>query len=258
MAKKVEDENIYFKLEGTTRIKPQAFTGREVAALIINLEDSLRSVAKSQDAVLHDDNLYISLVEVVHESAGYRFAPSIRQVATSFAILAASVQSKNYENLPPKAITGLKEIQKIIARKEDCVGVFISGGEVISKITKNTDISIPTIGKIQGETILYGKIQRVGGVDPKVVLRLHGGQLLSLDVNESVARSVGNRLYTEVGLKGYATWSYHENEIVTFKVESLTDYNDNPIDEAFEQLRGLIGKYWDENQDIEGTLLIDA
>jgi hypothetical protein len=248
-------KTIFLKLEGK-KVSPKSFTGSELATIIINLESSLRAVAKNQNPELDESELYISLVDVVHQSAGLKFIPSYRHVAAAFIFIASTIQESSYEQLPVRAITGLKEIQRVISHKDDCVGTFISGRTKIAQLTKSTDIQISTVENIEGETILYGRIQRIGGSDPKVVLKLHTGELLSLDVTEDVARKFGARLYTEVGLSGTAIWSPKDYKLLSFRVKSLTPFEDKPIDTAFQELRGVIGKYWDEIDDIEEALLI--
>jgi len=255
---KTEKKSIYFKLEGAPRIKPQAFSGKDIATIILNLEDSLRAVAKDQNPELDEEFLTISLVEIRHESAGLRFIPSFPQVSAAFIFLASCIEQDSLEKVPNRAIDSLKEIQKVIIHKENCVGSFISGRKKITQLTSNTKLNVKAPAIINGETTLFGEIQRIGGAEPKVVLRLHTGELLSLDVSEEIARSFGNRLYTEVGLRGFATWSYPNNKLLSFKVISLTDFEDTPIDVAIDELKGSIGRYWDEIEDIKGALLIDS
>lgn len=247
-------KDIFFKLDGVG-INPKTFSAHEVAAIISNLEDTLRIVTKSKSPELDEAFLYISLVEVTHQSAGFKFRVSIPQIGAAFLLVASSVGKADYSKLPPRAVVGLKEIQKVIAHRE-CRGSFIAGRKTISEINKSTEIEVPTIGNITGETVLFGEIQRVGGAEPKIVLRLTNGDLFSLDVSREIARSLSPRLYTQVGLRGIATWSYSDNKLLTFQVESLTEYEDTPIGEAFEQLRGVIGKYWDEIEDVEDALYI--
>ena len=120
-----------------------------------------------------------------------------------------------------------------------------------------SELRIDNFGNITGETIIYGEIQRVGGTEPKIVLRLTSGDLFSLDVSRDVAKNLSPRLYSQVGLRGTATWSYSDNKLLQFEVESLTEYEESSIADSFNQLRGVIGKYWDEIEDIEDALLVN-
>jgi hypothetical protein len=246
-------KTIFFRLSGES-IKPHVFSAREIATIIQNLEEACRSVAKNEKPQLDESTLFISLVEIRDESAGLKFVPSYSEVSAAFILLASSFSNGDFDRIPPRAINNLKEIQKVISHKPGCVGTFFSGRTRLSTIDKDTEIEIPTTGIIEGETTLYGQIRRVGGSDPKIIFRLHNGDNLSLEVSESTAKSFGPRLYEEVGIKGIARWSYADNKILSFSVEQLINFKDTPVSIAFDELRGSIGKYWDEIEDVEEAL----
>ncbi|MBT1698259.1 hypothetical protein KK083_15305 [Fulvivirgaceae bacterium PWU4] len=248
---------IEFKLEGGPNIKPEAFKAREIATIILSLEESLKAIAIKENPELDPEQLFISLVHVKRESNGLGFFPSVKQLGGAFLILASCVQDQSYERLPLRAIEGLKDLQKIIIQKPNCVGSFVSGQERISQIKPSTKIEVPDYGHVTGETVLYGVIQRVGGVVPKIFLRQHNGESLSIDVTEEIARKVGSRLYTAVGLTGLATWSPNDNKILSFKVSGILDYEEVPNIQAFSELRNRVGKYWDEIENIEQMLSLE-
>lgn len=252
-----QPKTIEFKLEGGDDIRPEAFRSREVATIILSLEEAVRAIAVSQFPGMDPDKLYISLVQIKNESNGFGFVPSLAELVTSFLLLAQSVGAESYEQIPARAIESLKEIQKIVKQRPNCVGTFIIDSERVSQLTAKTVVQQSSYDLIKGETTLYGIIQRVGGATPRMVLRQFNGEVLSIEVTEEIAREVGSKLYTSVGLVGIAKWAPSENKIIDFLVKSILPQPEASIVSSFSSLRNEIGKYWDEVENIEQLLSID-
>lgn len=247
-------KTVIFKLEGSKDIKPKAFSAKEIGAIISALEESVKALAKARNPSLDDEHLKISLVEVRHQSAGFKFHPSVVEMAKAYIELAQHVEDGSLEKLPLRSLLPLREIQRTIIKKGNCVGAFISGRTRISTLDASTNVKLPVDIGIVGETVLYGRIERVGGSEPKIALRLNTGVLLSLDVTEDLAKQFASNLYTNVGLVGEATWSVENSEIVKFRVLGLTEFEGGRVDVLMNNLRGLVGYFWDEVENVDDYL----
>jgi hypothetical protein len=82
-----------------------------------------------------------------------------------------------------------------------------------------------------------------------------GRTLFCLVRDEELARKLGERLYTWGGLEGIASLDSDSLEILEFKVEGLTEYEGNrSLRNAFAELKQLVGKYYDDINDVEGYI----
>lgn len=108
---------------------------------------------------------------------------------------------------------------------------------------------------IMGTTTLYGVVVRVGGQEPRLMLRLEGGVTRYLTVSEPMAVELGRRLYNEVGLTGMAHWNPLTWELLDFRPDKLLDYDPKPYTDAFEELAKASEKSaWIEIDDVTGYI----
>ena len=103
------------------------------------------------------------------------------------------------------------------------------------------------------QTTIYGRIVRVGGVDPRVMVEQSSGKAIFCKIkDENLARKLGERLYLWAGLSGLATIDSDSLEILDFRVDTITDYEGNSsLITAFNQLKELAGKYYEDIRDVE-------
>jgi len=105
---------------------------------------------------------------------------------------------------------------------------------------------------IVGTTTLYGELLRIGGENPPTAqIRLARSMSLTCDVKTTeLASKMAARLYEEIGVRGTAKWDVESREIKAFRVEELTEYNKTSLSSAFESLREVAGKYYEEIEDV--------
>lgn len=103
------------------------------------------------------------------------------------------------------------------------------------------------------QTTIYGRIVRVGGVDPRVAIEQSSGKTIYCRVKDEVlARKLGERLYYWAGLFGLATIDSDSLGILDFRVDGITQYDGSvTISEAFNQLKSLAGKYYEDVSDVQ-------
>lgn len=98
------------------------------------------------------------------------------------------------------------------------------------------------------QTVIYGRVVRVGGTEPRVMFEAASGKTLFCRVkDEDLARRIGERLYTWVGFEGVAVLDSDSLETVEFRVEKLTDYEGRlSLRDALSELAAVAGPAYAE------------
>jgi hypothetical protein len=113
-------------------------------------------------------------------------------------------------------------------------------------IALGREVPDPNLLVAQGTTTIYGRCERVGGTKPRANIRLlTTSELLSIRVNEPLAKKLAARLYQDVGVEGEAGWRTRGWQIVWFKATRLLEYSPEGLVEAFQQLATAAGGRWD-------------
>jgi hypothetical protein len=232
---------------------PETIRAKELADIISNTEDSLTNIIVKENPNISLDNLIIGLVSIEEGSAKLRFKSSIQVVALSaFTLLSASLANNDFTKLPSASINSLKNISDFTKRR-NCVAEFRSHADSeipLASITPSTEIIIPESYYLEGETILYGRVERVGGVKPKIVLRITDNQTVHCDASEALAKEIGRKLYSWVGLLGKAKWNTEDYLLDSFKIEKVTEYQDTPLLKGTTELSSMVGKYLKDKIDV--------
>jgi len=140
------------------------------------------------------------------------------------------------------------------ARQRRCKTQFWNGTKARPALELESDfvLDVPRPEYVRGETIVYGKVERVGGVRPRVKVRLSSREVMYGDISEDQARELGKRMYQPAGLRGQATWDPQDGSFVYFRVEEILPYVGGGVRTGFEELntasRGVYGQVDDADQ----------
>ena len=107
--------------------------------------------------------------------------------------------------------------------------------------------------RLTGETVIYGKVLNVNQKDLKLMLQLNNSMLACKIDSKTIAEELAERLNREVGLAGQATWSAN-GALEEFTVTGITQYEEGSYVEALNQLSKLVGKYFDDIDDVEAYI----
>lgn len=239
------------KLKGED-IYPENIKAKELADIIINLEESLLNIVKKQHPDISIDEIIIPLVNIDSGSATLRFKPSVPIILSAFIMLSSSIANANFENLPTRSIEGIQVISDF-TRKRNCVAEFRvhADSEYPEAIIEpSTDIIVPESFYLIGETVLYGEIERVGGVAPKAVIRIADGRTIHCNVTIELAKELGRRLYSKCGFSGKAKWSAENYLVESFQIEKIIDYQETSILSAITEISSKFGKYYKDIEDV--------
>lgn len=189
-------------------INPSAIKASEVADLIYCFEKSLLTTLHENYPELDIENYaYLSFQSIQNESLGLGFAADKGEEAfvDSYLRIVKSINENDYNNLPYAAIENLKIISKF-SKKHNCNCDYIHNSIKKAEITTASVIDVNRNSIIKGETTIYGKIERVGGAEPRIVFKDHTGNKIYFEVTREVAKTLATKLYEEIALIGVATW----------------------------------------------------
>jgi len=236
-------------------MKPTALKASEVAELISAYENALLRVIERDNPEVNTDNILISLVDIQENSSHYKFMPSVKPIvfAAAFSIN-TTIANKSFSELPYKTVESLSEIWKF-TKKKNCQSEFTGKSIPNAIIAPESPIQITKDFFFEGETTIYGRVERVGGAMPKVRIRLDNDQVLFLDIDEVLAKKLANRLYESIALKGLAKWRKYDYSIEDFKIEEIQHYEEGKIADAMSDLKNTIGTYWDSIGNVDEYIL---
>ena len=238
---------IRFSGEG---IVPGNIRARELAEILQSVEDMLASTAIVEYPHLNKDDIVIGLVEIERGSVRYLFEPQLPDVVfPAYEIISNAIVDNKFDELQFAAIDSLRRIATFTRRHQvDAEFIIRNGGKrVLATITPKTEIE--PIPLTIGETAIFGRVMRVGGKTPKVMIETPDGQSLFCDIDEKLAIELAPRLYSWVGLEGIARWNTKDYKIESFRIEQITDYEGGNILKTLKDLSILAGRYFDQIDD---------
>ena len=227
-------------------ISPENVSASDLADLIQATE--LLAIAQSQlfNPELLNDKFLLSLVEISKGSLVCGFSSrNMESVGVAIDSVANAINSGDFSRVATSAIEHIKKL-RTFTKKNNCAAEFImlnGTPRSLVKITPETKIIDPP--EIVGETVLYGKLIRVGGKsDPTAMIEISDDLTLTCEVGFDLAKQLAHRLYTWVGLNGRAHWSVVDRRISSFRISGISEYEDRPISESFKWLRDTLGPYY--------------
>jgi hypothetical protein len=242
------------KFEGEN-VNPSTIKPHEVAELIINFEKSLLATVKQQNPEIDTDVLLFSFESIQNNSLDLRFVTLKAKeiIIASYTLLSTSIANENYSSLTHDAVDGLKEISKF-SRRYNCTGYFNYNGRSLTSFNPETKVDFDRQNEIKGETVIHGKLLRIGGETPMVHLKINNEYNVKFDVKEAIAKKLAGSLYETVSLSGTAKWDKKSYKILDFRVNDIIETEDKPLNETFNELRNNFGKYWDNIDDINAVI----
>jgi hypothetical protein len=105
----------------------------------------------------------------------------------------------------------------------------------------------PTTSIVRGKTSLFARVERVGGVKPRVLLVFPDGDRRTFDVStRALAKQISGKLYERAVLIGEAKWFSTTRKLAEFRVTDIGSYDERTADPgaALRSLSDSIGKYW--------------
>jgi hypothetical protein len=233
-------------------IAPGTLRSRDLAEIIDSAEDAIASLVVRDNPQLKKDEVVVGLMSIAEGTVSLQFATTLPQlVLPAYWEVTDSIDRDDYKNLPPDSIRSLEKLTRFSRRRNCELEFFGLDGDTspVAVITPQTVIvSAPLV---TGLTTIYGRVIRVGGREPKVMIELPDGQIVYCATGYEVARELGQTLYSWVGLRGPAKWSPGDLSLQEFRAEEVTLYEDTPLTEAMERLAHAASGYFDGIDDVQ-------
>lgn len=248
-----EDTHSIFTIRLTGNgVEPSRVSAGDLAQLLIAAEKIVMSVARQSDQDAPDD-MFISLADLQAGSLRMPFTSNQpERTGAAFKQAIANISNKRFEDLPGPALEGLRTLTSYTAEREG-VTEFWNGStaEPLLRLYPDFVAQIPRPQYYRGETTLYGKVERLGGVRPRVKLRVSGNQVVYGDITEEQGRLLGLEIFEHVGLAGNATWDARTGEVVYFRVTDILPYKPVSAQEAIAELRAATRGTYDKIEDVD-------
>lgn len=220
----------------------------ELADVLASVEQVLAGIIG-----LPPEEVVLGLTKVKDASAGYAIESHSKQVSAALRVWGDAIERSDFSAVPPSAYEPAKKILSFV-RRHNCVSRLTEARKrkPLAEMTPDTAIRPTMLQPLVGQTTLYGYALRVGGASPRLMLRISDSETITLDVaGQELAREIGHRLYTRVGLGGTAEWHPQTRAMLSFRVDELLPYEERGAAEAIGDLSALIGEDLADIADVE-------
>ena len=236
-------------------ISPSTLSAHDLAAIISSVETAVvATITPDYEPEDQGEDVKLGLVGIHDGSVELTFAAPLlwqKIIEDSFKRVVQFVHDPAGHHLPERAVSALEDLQRRTKRLGSEATFRWKGKQedTAATLTATTDLtaSVPHTRRLSGDTTLYAKVERVGGKKPKVALQPLKGETLYCSVNEDVAKELAKRLYTEVAVRGVATWD-DDGNVVDFKVTGLLKWKPTS---NYKAIIGLRNRFGDEYNNIE-------
>ena len=218
---------------------PETLPIQELADILKSIELILGSVAHDQNQGLNSEDFVVGLVHIEKGSARLKFASTLSEVALAALLTVTSaISTCDYNKIPNSALIGLKDLSNYTSKHGCDLQIYKEGdfSAPLAEISANVSLSLPGAPTVTGKTSIYGQIERIGGVEPKVVVRTLDNELLYCTLSAPLARILASSLYETVGLSGTATWELKSYRILEFNAEEIIPYQHGDLLSAFARM----------------------
>lgn len=154
-----------------TGLKPADLRAGELAKLISSFEDMIASTVHRNRPQITKEDLGVGLVKIEDKSVGLEFATKLPELTfPAYKTITSSVQSGDFLRLPSDTLQALREIHAFIKSKNCECEMLSRNGHTTLQAVLRPKTEIPEHPKLRVETVIYGRIIRVGGAEPRVTL----------------------------------------------------------------------------------------
>ncbi len=233
-------------------LHPHLIPASDLAQLLVAAEQTVLAIATREHPEESED-LIVGLSHVVDASIGFAFTSNRPDLARSaYTELTTATSNRLFRSLPARSLEGLRTLTTFARQRNGRTQFWNGNGNLPTlDLPPEFGIDIPAPEYQRGETVFHGKIEWVGGVRPRVRLRVSDRQVVYGDVSEEQSRELGSQLYSHAALRGQATWDAQDGSVVYFRVEEILRYERVKVSGAFEELRKAVGGAYDQIEDID-------
>ena len=222
-------------------VNPKSFSFRKLSDILEKYVDILFTIAKEKNPEIKDKSADFSLYQIKMGSCHLIMNDSLGfGMETCQEDFAFAIENNSFEALPASVSTKTRDLAKILNSKDLALSLFLPTGKTIQFLPETF---IDEKAEYYDQTIIYGWLFQLGGIDPNIHLRLTGSdEKLICKVTEDQARSLASRLYTEIGVSGMAKRNIQTMKITDFTVEDILPYDTSDYEETVKDLTEAFSK----------------
>ncbi|MGE5585805.1 MAG: hypothetical protein ACM309_09810 [Bacillota bacterium] len=241
------EKSFTYKLPGA---KPNAIPLSNLGQILKAIEDFVMGLWEAEGGEANPPTL--SLIGIGEGSTCLELAASEPEetlpiVRRGFSALARG-QHRGFPERASRAVHTLRQAAQRWGRAE----VYV-GQELVARIEETIGAAEPVT--VRGQTVLYGTLQRIGGITPKAVIAPDsGGRGISCDISRELAKQIAPRIYTRICVTGVAEYDIADWSILSFKIEAPLDYEELPVTEALARLYKASPKAWEGIADVQAYI----
>lgn len=209
---------------------------------ITSIQRLVHNREESDDEPIDD----FSLLDVEEGSAVFRLGTRekdlvIDRLGQTKRLIASPSAGDGASHLVLKS---LREVSRSCRRLNCRIEVYAPKGKrPLVTFTGDTYESVAEHCTVRGEFSIFGRIVRVGGGEPKAMLRLDDGSLLYCAVDgKALLHDMAKQLDNRVVCKGTAVWVGSNWEIQRFKIRSFTTPKFSNLREALSKIPAKFGE----------------
>lgn len=245
------ENQLTLRFTGVADLKPQMLRAKDLAEIIENFEAALVAAVIARNPTIKREQIAVPLISVNDQSIGLVFAPNLPELTYPAAFrIAEALATHHFSSLPETVLSPLRGLVRFVRQRGCIAEVQIKRGSEMATTSITPQTRIEAFVPVDGETILYGQVIRVGGVDPKVELKPLTGKALFCSTTEEIAIQLANRLYQQVSLQGCATWDQETLEVKEFRITKVLPYAKKPLIQTFKLLKERAHGAFDSIEDI--------
>ena len=246
-------------------LTPDKVSSRDVGELIASIETMVEAIIIRDNPTfrLNPGDVILSLVAVESNSSHYVLASELeRVVPAAYQLATTAINTNRYDLLPVRSIEAIRTVKKFSKKYNRSAELWERNGNtrLAAVVSPTTDINVSEAIYVEGRTTLYGFLTGVAGENPpRARLRLLDGTTFECHItdrkNLQVARQLGQRLYTDVGVRGNARWELRDDLVLDyFLIQEVTEFSSVPIEQALNSLREIAGVDYARVDDIEALI----
>lgn len=226
-------------------VRPEIVKASEIADIIIAIETMIIAQVYKKNPLIKKDQLILSFTNIESSSIGLQYRSPLNGIASSaFQDVGHAINGRDFSELPDSAYKSFNTLVAFTRKWQCSAELSFNNGvrNVIAEITPDMRIERPPA--LKAETIVYAKVVRVGGKEPRVEIETVDGKTLFCDANIDVVTKLGTRLYQVVGLIGVSEWDTDLDNIEQFSIKDVTDYEKVPFKDAMNELAKATGSFY--------------
>lgn len=210
-------------LDSKDGIRPDAFDMRELGMFLVEVSSLMAKVDPAGKAK-------IGLASIESNCIKLNISLLNRRALRALALLSLFLSGQD-DILPSACNVPISNINAFVRRNDLSVSIPGRHGEAAIVVTKDNPIRKAQVSKMEYRTSIYGELVEVGGAEkPNAhVITANADKPIICAITKDMAKELGNRLYSVIGLKGMAT--KEEGRITQFKVDSILPYRQTTADE---------------------------